>query len=476
RVFSTAVAHYLDSSVWKSRGVWLGPGVTPGELELFGITIPYQMEGYTDYSFFYVHWGHNILRGVLPYCEDFGHIVIDGVENNNGLYIFPPYSALFYGLGILFPVNNWGIGLLIAICGYLAVLPVYGIATELSSNRHVGEIAALTYLLNPLTLYHTTYLWTNTAPFIFSFFLGYYLLLRNHKYLGTFCFVTAALFKQTAWFLGLPLIIHLLLRPRPISGDKDPELEPIAAKSKISFMDDLIDRIDFLGFAKNALLACIYAAIVLLPFYLAQPQMIAFLLLAAGGFPLESFTEPPSYGQPMRLQVLPVVADMPELAMLLDLIVSSGALLWFGVVVFVGLMLIEPKDEGRVQHYLGRVLFLTMLMMFWVHLMGPRGVFKYYFTLFVPFFSIFSSASMIQQCGEHVNVSLSMLWFPFVASLLILIPPRNIYFVFVLLILFCYLLAGPIGKLWRGFTSPIRRLVPQSILIMCRRISMNRGK
>lgn len=455
RVFTTAVTHYMDSPIWKSRGVWLGPGVSPGEFELFGFTIPYQLEGYTDYSFFYVHWGHNILRGVLPYSGEFGHIVINGVENENGLYIFPPYSALFYGLGIALPVDNWGIGLLIAICGYLTAFPVYGIATELSSNRYVGAIAALTYLLNPITLYHTTYLWTNTAPFIFSFFLGYYLLLRNHKSLGTFCFVTAALFKQTAWFFGLPLIIHLLLKPQKPISDQDKESEEQNERENDhSVLDSITDWIDLKGFTKNALVACIYGAIVLIPFYLAQPQMIDFLLLAAGGFPLESYTEPPTYGQPMRLQVLPVVAGMPDVAMILDMIVSSAGLLWFGVIVFTGLMAIETKKEGHVKHFLGRLLFFTMLMMFWVHLMGPRGVFKYYFTLFVPFFSIFSSASMIQRCGESVSVSASMIWFPFAVSLLILIPPRNIYFIFVLLIFLCYLLAEPIGQLWEKVKKP----------------------
>jgi hypothetical protein len=461
-VFTTAVAHYLDTPIWNRRGVWLGPGVEPGEFQLFGFTIPYQFEGYTDYSFFYAHWGHNILRGVLPYGEEFGHIVIDGVENNNGLYMFPPYTALFYGFGILIPVDDWGIGLLVAICGYLTAFPVYGIAKELSSNRRVGEIAALTYLLNPLTLYHTTYLWTNTAPFILVFFVGYYLLLRNHKYLGTFCLVTAALFKQTAWFFAFPLIMHLLVKPRPVSEEK--AQESVSDKSEESWLDYLIRRVDIRGFAKNALLACIYAAIVLLPFYLAQPQMIDFLLLAAGGFPLESFAEAPKYGQPMRFQVLPVVAGRPGLAMILDEIISSGALLWFGVVIFAGLMLIEDKEESHVQQYLGRILFLTMLMLFWVHLMGPRGVFKYYFTLFIPLFSIFSSTSMIQQCDEQVNVSLSMIWFPFVATLLILIPPRNIYLLFVLLLFICYLLAGPIGQLWQMVTKPFRRLVPESLL------------
>jgi len=164
-IFQAAVVDYLDSDYWVTRHVWLGPGVNPGEFDLFGFTIYYQFEGYSDYSFYYVHWGHNMLNGVLPYSGDFGKIVIDGVSNANGAYMFPPLTAILYAIGILIPVTEWGIGLLLAAFGYLTVFPVYGLGKELSGNRHVGEVAAFTYILAPNVLYHTAFLWMNPSPF-----------------------------------------------------------------------------------------------------------------------------------------------------------------------------------------------------------------------------------------------------------------------------------------------------------------------
>ena len=208
-VFNAAVIDYMEDQLWANRYVWLGNG----PIDLFGYTINFQFEGYSDYTFFYVHWGYNMLNGVMPYNDAFGYLRMSGVINRNGLYIFPPLYAYLYAAGIALPVDDWGIGLLLAVFGYLTALPVYGIASNLSHNRHVGEAAALTYLLTPNVLYHTTFLWLNPSPFIFFFFSGFYMLMKGRRYTGTILIVTAALFKQTSWFLGIPLVVYLLIRP-----------------------------------------------------------------------------------------------------------------------------------------------------------------------------------------------------------------------------------------------------------------------
>jgi hypothetical protein len=147
----------------------------------------------------------------------------------------------------------------------------------------------------------------------------------------------------------------------------------------------------------------------------------------------------------MRFQVLPVVLGFPEIAQVLDSFVFYGVLLWFGVVVFAGLLFFEPKMTTNRNHYFRRLLFVTMLLMFWVHLMGPRGVYKYYFTLFAPFFSIFSSRGMVIGPEETVRFSPTMLFIPVLFSSLILIPPRNIYFVSVILVFLLFILTSLSG-------------------------------
>ncbi len=444
-VWNLAVTDYLSTPFWNSRHGWLGPGVEPGQFNFFGYTIEYQFEGYSDYSFFYVHWGHNIVRGVLPYDSEFGHLILNGIPNNNGVYIFPPLTALLYGLGILIGYDNTGIGWLITMFGFLTVFPVYGIARHLSDNKRCGEIAALTYLLNPMILYYIVYLWLNPAPFIFFTVSGFYLLMRGKKHTGTLSIVTAALLKQIVWVVGLVLVAYLAMR---VQSTKTEESE------KKGIIDEILQYFDIKGFFTSVVLVVSFVAAIALPFYLFQPNMLVFMGLASGGFALLSYTDPPGYGSPMRLQVLAVVAGQPELAKVLDYLVYNTILLWFGVtiIIIVG-VLFQRKTNDRV--YFRKLLFVTMILLLWVHLTGPRGVYKYYFTAFAPFFAIFGAPAMFRSNEEKVSASPVMLITPFVFSAMIMIPNRLVYLANVIVIMAVYLIAA-FGKLPQRLHFQIR--------------------
>ncbi|MFW9957928.1 MAG: hypothetical protein ACFFCT_07655 [Candidatus Odinarchaeota archaeon] len=468
-VFNIALVDYLNTSFWNSRTSWLGPFPDPGEFELFGYTVLYQFEGFSDYSFYYVHWGHNLLNGVMPYSNGFGYLEMDGIVNENGAYMFPPLTAYLYAAGIalegIIGPGNWGIGLLFSIFGYSTTLPVYGIARELSKNPRVGEIAALTYTLNPLVLYHIDYLWLNPAPFYFFFFTGFYALVKGRKHIATILIVSAALFKQTAWFLGIPLVAYLLVRPRE-RKEKDSEKntqssenganeEKSKRKSLAREFDFLFEYFDFRGFAVSIVVALSYVGAIMLPFILARLDFLRFWSLALGSFSFDgNYVDPIPYNVPIRLPVLPIMYNMPEFAEFLDMVIVSSGPFFFGIVVYAGLMLLLDKYKGEEQTYLRRILFLTMLLMLWTNLTGSRGAFKYYFTMFGPFFSIFSSARMIRGKGEHVPFSLSMIWMPVLFSLLILIPDRNFYFGYVILIFVFYSLSSLFDRLYHEIKRP----------------------
>ena len=474
-VFNIALVDYLGSNRWNSRTAWLGPFPGPGEFNFFGYTIEYQLEGYSDYSFYYVHWGYNILNGVLPYSPNFGYLDMAGIVNENGAHMFPPLTSYFYAAGIclgnFIGPGNWGIGLLLAACGYLTALPVYGIAKELSKNPRVGEIAALTYLLNPLVLYHIDYIWLNPSSFYFFFFAGFYFLVKDRRHIGTILIVTAALFKQTAWFLGIPLVVFLLLRkrkyPPPILESEEPiedkgsiENPEVKKESTLSF---ILNYFDFRSFAVSVIVAASYAGAVMLPILIAQPHFWDYWKLALGHFEFENFTDIPAYGVPETLPVLLIRAGMSSSAELLNTILISGGPLIFGVIVSFGVMVLLDKMEGDEHIFMRRLLFITMLLMLWVNLTGPRGVFKYYFALIVPFFSVFASARMIRgkkkgRDEDHVPVSLSMFLMPFAFTLLILIPDRNVYLLYVTAIFSFYLLAPVFDRLYDLIKRPFRWL------------------
>ncbi|MCK5266483.1 MAG: hypothetical protein KAR03_12810, partial [Candidatus Thorarchaeota archaeon] len=224
--------------------------------------------------------------------------------------------------------------------------------------------------------------------------------------------------------------------------------------NRFSFMTDYFD---FRSFAVSVVVALSFAGVVMLPTLIAEPHFWDYWRLAMGYFSFEgNYVDVPSYGVPMTLPVLPIVAGMPDLAQLLDSILITSAPLIFGVVVIAGVMVLLDKIEGKEHIFLRQILFLTMLLMLWVSLTGPRGVFKYYFVMFGPFFSIFASGRMICSKEDHVPVSLSMFLMPFAFTLLILIPERNTYLLYVVLIFILYLLAPLINRLYDLVKRPFR--------------------
>jgi hypothetical protein len=363
---------------------------------------------------------------------------------------------------------------LLAGFGFLTALPIYGIAKELSSNCRVGEVATLTYLLNPLLLYHTDFLWFNPAPFVFFFFAGFYMLIKERRMTGTLLIVSAALFKQSAWFLGIPLIVYLLVkrRERPDEDvettlkkeDTNGSLDEVKEKPKPKPIKDVLTGyFDLRNFAISVIIVLAFIGAVMFPYIIAQPDFLNYWRLALGSFSFEgNFVDPPAYNVPMRIQALLIMAGLPEQAELLDFIIISGGPMVFGVILFLGVMLLKDRFIGEEKLYLRRILFMTFMMMLLVNIVGARGVFKYYFVAVVPFFSIFSSGRMIRGTGEHVPFSASMALLPIAFTLMILIPDRNYYMLYVILIFALYAMAPLLDKLY-GFVKHKFRVLTERI-------------
>ena len=136
--------------------------------------------------------------------------------------------------------------------------------------------------------------------------------------------MTAALFKQTAWFLGIPLVIFLLLRER-----KKPDLVldsegplPDPETGRFSF---LTRYFDFRAFAVSVVVAVSYAGAIMLPTLITQPHFWDYWQLAAGYFTLPNFTDVPGYGVPESLPVLAIVAGMPDVASIMEQILITNS-------------------------------------------------------------------------------------------------------------------------------------------------------
>ncbi|TFF83734.1 hypothetical protein EU524_01990 [Candidatus Thorarchaeota archaeon] len=111
-----------------------------------------------------------------------------------------------------------------------------------------------------------------------------------------------------------------------------------------------------------------------------------------------------------------------------------------GVCVVLLLMLVLEKDDRNLTDYWRRMLFLTLLLLFWIHLFSPRGIYKYYLVALVPLLSVFSVSRMIRSSKEKAEFSVFMILNPLLLSLGLLFPSRYAYLAVLLAVFLAYAL------------------------------------
>ncbi|TFG34961.1 hypothetical protein EU527_00495 [Candidatus Thorarchaeota archaeon] len=442
-VFLLAAMDFIDGGSRPYRAVWNGYG----SFDLFGFTINYSFEGYLDYDYYYYNWGQQFLKGFMPYTDAFDHSEINGFIYNTP-YFFPPLFVYMCTLGSVLPIDPFGIGFLITLFGFLTAFPIYGISLYLSQNLRVAVIAAATYLFNPVVLYYTVFEWLNPAPFVFFMMLSFYLLMRGNRIAGTLAMVTSALFKQTAFFLAIPLIAYLLKRA-PVTEPEDPE----DGKRPPG------DELDLKGFVKIILVVLVFVVAFSLPYIFDIRNYIYYILERPGGFLLNDLTDFPNASQPITFAVLLIAIGAPEpLIQIVNIATYYSIMLVIAIIPILALMLLQVKDDRNLQGYWRRILFLTLLLMLCIHLFSPRGIYKYYCVALIPFFSIQPVSQMISLKTERAKVSLFMILIPLILGFLILIPNRNVYLAFLLLTLVGYIAFNHFGLVHGLFKEQISHL------------------
>ena len=440
-VFALADFDFVADGSRPFRGVWGGAG----QFDLFGYTVYYDLEGYVDYDYYYYSWGEQFLSGVAPYTEAFDRTFADGRVWNTP-YFFPPLYVYMCAFGLVLPIGPSGIGFMISLFGYLTAFPIYGISVYLAQNRRVGEISVLTYLFNPLVLFYTTFKWLNPAPFVFFVMLSFYLLMKGRRLSGTLAMVTAALFKQTAFFLALPLIAYILKR----APAKQPEI--VGGKRPPA------DELDLRGFGKITLAVLVYIAAVSLPYLFDLQNYLSYIFQRPGGFLLEDLTSLPDGSQPISPAVFLIFLGAPT--WLVDIVNKATyytIFLAISILPLLALMLIQVKDDNSLPAYWRRMFFFSLILMICVHIFSPRGMYKYYCVALIPFFSIQSVSSMISVKKQTVKPSIFMILNPILFGLLILIPNRNVYIALMILMLLGYILAGQFSLVQEIASNGLRR-------------------
>lgn len=462
-VFSAAAADFITDGMQPYRAVWNGSG----HIEIFGYTVYFNFEGYLDYDYYYTSWGQQFVKGILPYSDAFNSFEIGG-EIYNTPYFFPPLYVYMCALGVSLPMGPFGIGFLLTLFGFLTAFPIYGISTYFSQNNQVGAVAAATYLFNPVVLFYTVFEWLNPAPFVFFAMLSFFLLMRGNRISGTLAMAASALFKQTAFFLVLPLIAYLLRKP--------------PAKNAVVTEDGLKpagDDLDIRGFVKMGVYALLFVSAISLPFLTDIGNYIYYVFERPGGFMLSDVTVLPNPSQPISFPVLLISLNiviqnlnaslgimLPEIPESIIQFVNLGSYYTiFFVITLIPLllkMLMNEKDDTNLRQYWSKMMFFTFLMLLCLHLFSPRGIFKYYCVLLIPFFSILSVSSMISKRTEKTNLSFFMILNPIMFGLLIMFPSRYVYLAYLVLILIGYIahkqFSLVLGLVTNGLKKPLTRI------------------
>ena len=442
-VFNAAAINFLAGSrTQPHRAVWTGII----QFDLLGSPIKFQMEGYIDYDYYYMSWGEQFLSGHIPYTADFDSFILDGTTYNTPFFL-PPLYVLLCALGRLLPIQPFGIGALISIFGYMTAFPIYGIGKYLSHNPRIGEAAALTYLLNPLVLYHTVYVWLNPAPFVFFTMLSFYLLMKNRPYAGVASIVIAFMFKQTALFLGLPVVAYVLKKRPSFAPDDESDAEDA-------------DKFDFKGFTKVSIVAILVFLIISLPYLYDPLNYLEHLFVRPGVVSLDDFQNPPKIGTPIVMAVLFIVSNTsPELSSFINYIQYTSVGLLIGILPILGLMLIEKKDDKNLQYYWRRIFYLSLLLVLWLHLWSPRGIYKYYLVLLIPFLTILTSSRICSGHEEKIELTARMIVLPFILTLFILLPLRIYYLFFLFMIFLGYVAQRYFGEATALISQTIRGIL-----------------
>ncbi len=447
-VFSLGASSFLSNGEAPLRSSWNGAG----NFDFFGITINYEFEGWADYDYYYLSWADQFLNGVTPYSENFDTYILNETEYDTPFFL-PPLFLYLCSLGAV--MGPLGPGFLISLLGFATAFPIFGIAKYLSENQRVGEIAAATYLLNPLILYHTAFQWLNPAPFVFFTVLSFYLLMKQKRVEGTLAMVTAIFFKQIAIFIALPLIAYLIRKPPskdPYLGDESPQDES---------RDLHKDPVDLKGFAKLAIIVLVYAIALSFPYILNPGNYLYYMIQKPGSTLYNNVTTFPQGNHPITFTVLFILFQSPEwLAELINQGVYYSIFILPGVLGALGLCLFEEKDDQNLQGYWRRILFFTLILVFWVHIFSPRGIYKYYCVALMPFISILSSHRMMSDRPGKIKASLPMIIIPAIVSLVILIPNRNVYILLLILIMVAYILQKDFSVVYGLIRIRILRLKP----------------
>lgn len=374
------------------------------------------LEFYSDFQFFYVTWTRLLMQGVSPYSDQMQY------------YIYPPFFILTLGLFDLLPFPTWKLALpflgSIIGTGFL----IFKITLIITHNEKSSATAMFFYFTNPITIFYGSFIWMNPSLYVFFVILCLYFLLLKKPLCASGFLAIATLYKQFA-LLFFPIILISLV----INQDNSSE-----SKSWLKIKIIL----------QSLIIYAIPIVILSLTFYLIDGMNYISRVVYHISYDFDYLTHLNNQiGAPVNFNTFFLFMDMP--------IALTNIIAWvlryyilFGIIylgIILGLIFQKPFsksvsencNEDRKFYY--TILFGGLIFSFCLILFYPRGSYKYYLLILIPFFCLFplySTNHTQKETGNSKWVHIIPQFILLCLSWVIIFISRYVYFMvlFVLLI------------------------------------------
>ncbi len=375
-----------------------------GDVFSFSAILDLTIEPYKDYVFFYLRWVPELWEGVWPYSLDISSTMVD--------YVYPP--LWIYTIGLLGSTPAWLPGLILFAFNMATGVVVFGITHELTQDEKRSAFAMMVYMLNPLTLLYGSYLWLNPTPYVFFVIMSFYLALKNRKTQSIVAMAAAVLYKQFA-IVFFPLLIIALVKQ-----DKDLDL-----------------RRSLVSLSKYFLIFIAVIGLVSVPFLLVDSNAYIGSLFTRFTTPESLATFHPELSWPINFNTFFVWISGPNvitwaIAYLIAYYILLGSSL---ILIYISFARFRSFNQTEAQNGASRnkqviveALFWSILLILALQLFFPRGAYKFYLLILVPFVSIlFDHHDLkLSQTGEFAIKKHHFT--PIVFSLAVMLCFRLVYF------------------------------------------------
>ncbi|MHA2248052.1 MAG: hypothetical protein ACXADY_24100 [Candidatus Hodarchaeales archaeon] len=388
-------------------------------------------EMYNDFEFWYMSWIDPFLKGAFPYES-----LYTPTNNQMFLYQMPPLYIItigLFGLIPLFPI--WKIAIPIFLSHITTGIMVFLLSRNiLGYNENASTKAMLFYYLNPISLIYASFCWFNPPIFVFFGVFAFYLITtENRTFKITNISITSydlalialgigTLYKQFA-AIFFPLVIITIIKQKNITDKKD----------------------IFTNIIRCSIIYFIPILIIILPFIAVDyAKFVDATLISTTEFGIW-WTKNINYSFPVNFNTFFVNSGLPVIITdIIGFLIAYWILLGISAVLIYLVFWFDFNKFKYGKHFQKRALFYwVLILVICVHLFYPRGSFKFYLILLVPFLSlnldIKRSFATMKQPSENPNSIKNRKWFlssDFVVNFLLLtiivLIYRYIYFMILL--------------------------------------------